>query len=121
MTNKDTLAVCPFCGGETPSVVIRDVEPQGDPWYGQKKEQFVECGNCGCCLFDRNFHEGFYDKNDAIAAWNTRAAPEWLPIESAPKDETWFLVINREGHMWTRSHWMPLPTPPQPETEKEKV
>lgn len=66
------LEPCPFCGG-TPRIVTRDVEPQGDPWYGRKDETFVLCG-CGACLFDGDFHEGFYDaETRAVAAWNTRA------------------------------------------------
>ena len=68
----DELLPCPFCGG-APAIVTRDVEPQGDPWYGAKKETFVLC-DCGCCLFDGDFHEGFYDaETRAVEAWNRRA------------------------------------------------
>jgi len=75
------LLPCPFCGGEA-EVIKRDVEPQGDPWYGGKDEQFPACKKCGCCLFDEYFHEGFYEEDykkplRAIAAWNTR--PEGKP------------------------------------------
>lgn len=65
------LADCPFCGGEA-SIVTRDVEPQGDPWYGQRRETFPLCG-CGAALFDGYFHEGFASKEDAVVAWNKRA------------------------------------------------
>lgn len=72
---SEKLEKCPFCGGD-PEVVTRDVEPQGDPWYGDKTETFVLC-SCGACLFDGEFHDGFgpHDgaKADAIAAWNRRA------------------------------------------------
>lgn len=65
------LLPCPFCGAQ-PRLVKRDVEPQGDPWYGKRVEEFIEC-ECGCCLFDGGFHEGFYDAEDrAVRAWNTR-------------------------------------------------
>ena len=64
------LLPCPFCGN-IPNVVNIDVEPQGDPWYGSKRETFVLCG-CGVCLFDNFFHEGFYDPEDAVIAWNNR-------------------------------------------------
>lgn len=69
------LLPCPFCGGKA-EIVVRDVEPQGDPWYGGKEERFVLC-ECGCCLFDKYFHDGFWeeDKNNPVnttAAWNTR-------------------------------------------------
>jgi hypothetical protein len=72
------LKPCPFCGG-TPSIVTRDVELQGDPWYGKKNETFVLC-ECGCCLFDGGFHEGFWDaETRAVAAWNSRAAAKESP------------------------------------------
>lgn len=73
---NEELKPCPFCGG-APEVVRRDVEPQGDPWYGDKEETFVLCG-CGACLFDGSFHEGFGTgetaRIDAVEAWNRRAA-----------------------------------------------
>lgn len=64
------LAPCPFCGG-APNIERRDVEPQNDPWYGTKMETFVLC-DCGTCLFDGRFHEGFCDADAAAAAWNRR-------------------------------------------------
>jgi Lar family restriction alleviation protein len=67
------LLPCPFCGGEA-VVERRDVEPQGDPWYGRKMEIIVICGTCAATLFDQCFHEGFTDNAAAIAAWNSRAA-----------------------------------------------
>jgi hypothetical protein len=69
---QQELKPCPFCAG-APAIVTRDVEPQGDPWYGRRMETFVLCG-CGACLFDGGFHEGFYDaETRAVAAWNKRA------------------------------------------------
>lgn len=67
----EELKPCPFCGGKA-KVVNRDVEPQGDTWYGKKIELFIECTDCGACLFDECFHEGFYNEEQAITAWNTR-------------------------------------------------
>lgn len=65
------LLPCPFCGKQ-PELVRRDVEPQGDPWYGKNMQEFILC-ECGVCLFDGSFHEGFYDaKTRAVEAWNTR-------------------------------------------------
>ena len=69
---NNTLLPCPFCGGEA-KITARDVEPQGDPWYGKNIQTFVICTNCGACLFDDYFHEGFADNHEAIAAWNRRA------------------------------------------------
>lgn len=67
------------------------------------------------------------------------AQPEWLPIESAPKDGTTIMVWRKnhggiwwgsfDGHKWLVvygnnkvhakdiTHWMPLPTPPKQEGE----
>ncbi|MAT70392.1 MAG: hypothetical protein CMJ58_12805 [Planctomycetaceae bacterium] len=65
------LAPCPFCGS-TPKLVTRNVEPQNDPWYGGRVETFILC-ECGCCLFDGDFHEGFWDAEiRAPIAWNKR-------------------------------------------------
>lgn len=68
------LNPCAFCGA-TPIIERRDVEPQGDPWYGDKVVRFVLC-ECGVSLFDRYFHEGFDSNEEAIAAWNRRATDE---------------------------------------------
>lgn len=71
LTAELDLLPCPFCGGQ-PRLETRDVEPQGDPWYGGKIETFVLC-ECGACLFDGYFHEGFYDaETRAVEAWNKR-------------------------------------------------
>lgn len=79
------LLPCPFCGS-IPTIVTKDVEPQGDSYFGSRLETFVQC-ECGCCLFDGTFHEGFcqsyitIDDNyyqtltkeeTAAAAWNRR-------------------------------------------------
>jgi hypothetical protein len=73
MNEQQALEPCPFCGGKA-EITTRNVEPQGDPWYGRKDETFVLC-ECGACLFDGSFHEGFYDaETRAVAAWNKRPA-----------------------------------------------
>jgi len=72
--NPTTLKPCPFCGSLEVGVVTRDVEPQGDPWYGKKLEMFVECHDCSAALFNQYWHDGFSTEMDAIAAWNRRAA-----------------------------------------------
>lgn len=73
---NNTLKPCPFCGGDNVHIVKREVEPQGDPWYGVKEELFPMCDDCGCCLFDGYFHEGFVNREAAISKWNTRAPTE---------------------------------------------
>lgn len=74
------LMPCPFCGA-IPELTTRDVEPQNDPWYGCKAETFILC-DCGACLFDNQFHEGFGEheagKIEAINRWNRRTRPEDL-------------------------------------------
>lgn len=67
---NESLKPCPFCGA-IPEIVEKDVEPQGDPRYGEKVERFVEC-QCGVCLFDEVFHEGFVSDEEAIKIWNRR-------------------------------------------------
>ncbi|CAG9205411.1 hypothetical protein BGLA2_1720044 [Burkholderia gladioli] len=85
---SDKLSDCPFCGG-TPSLDVRDVEPQGDPWYGENEQMFVLCG-CGACLFDGAFHEGFgNNRESAIAAWNRRASPAPAIPAEKPRPTAW--------------------------------
>ena len=81
---SNTLLPCPFCGGEA-KITARDVEPQGDPWYGKNIQTFVICTNCGACLFDDYFHEGFADEHEATTAWNRRAQPENKPLTNAQR------------------------------------
>lgn len=81
------LKPCPFCGGEA-QIVTRDVEPQGDPWYGGKSETFPECTNCGAVKFNDFWHDGFWEEDktkpvNAIKAWNTRADPEAKQVIAA--------------------------------------
>lgn len=66
----EMLNACPFCGG-MPRVVTRDVEPQGDSWYSGRVAMFVLC-ECGACLFDEDFHEGFSSLEVAVRSWNGR-------------------------------------------------
>lgn len=100
--DRETLRPCPFCGS-APKVVTRDTEPQYgyDATSGRPHETFVQC-DCGCCLFDGDFGEGFYEQyhyesvvgsvgalskivdytpgQAAIAAWNRRVeAPDAPP------------------------------------------
>ena len=70
---NETLKTCPFCGSNHCGITKRDVEPQNDSFYGKKIELFVICFNCGCCLFDEYFHDGFPTEEEAIKAWNKRA------------------------------------------------
>jgi Lar family restriction alleviation protein len=75
MTERERLDLkpCPFCGGSKILIHRRDVEPQQDPWYGQKNELIVECDDCAATLFNKYFHDGFYNESDAVSAWNKRA------------------------------------------------
>lgn len=68
--NKTKLKPC-FCG-RVPKIETRDVEPQEDRFFSGKVIMFVLC-ECGQCLFDGAFHEGFVDESEAITAWNYRA------------------------------------------------
>lgn len=72
------LLNCPFCGE-----AVYD-------WTGDLGYR-IGCGNC--------HYESWYNVDNRAGmytAWNTRATPQqdgWKPIESAPKDGTWILVI----------------------------
>lgn len=76
----DELKPCPFCRGE---VIHEDDAPQ----------HYFTCQQCNATTNIYSHNSGF-----ATAAWNTRPEPEWMPIESAPKDGTRFIA----GHRVTR-------------------
>lgn len=78
------LLPCPFCGC-TADIVEKDVEPQEDPWYGGKDISFVQCRSCGCALFDKYFHDGFVNNEEAAKAWNTRASTQPTPLRNSRK------------------------------------
>lgn len=117
------LKRCPFakCGGE-----------------GQLFEGvhclWVRCTKCGTFLADFSMRT----REDAITAWNDRTPEPWLPIETAPKDETrvdlWCggmfrfanCVWSEEDNCWeddwghllkattvAPTHWMPIPPAPK--------
>lgn len=91
MTAPETLLLCPFCG-KTPRIVTRDVEPQGDSWYGRKDETFVLC-ECGACLFDGAFHEGFWDADTrAPEAWNRR-----IERLGAGVEPVLWMIVGKDG------------------------
>ena len=113
----DDLLPCPFCG-EMP-----EVENTND-YVIISCSCKLEPGTCG-------------DINTAIAAWNTRAAPCWIPVsERLPEVDVPVLVIgencynqkvvvvrhltdfgwydeNDDYLMAFVTHWMPLPEPPK--------
>ncbi len=67
------LKACPFCGAK----------PETGPW--QKHGLTVQCSSS---LTDCPVCPGYshYEPKGAVAAWNIRA-PQWQPIESAPKGQ----------------------------------
>lgn len=118
------LKPCPFCGGKV-----------------QQESYIVEaCVFCTSCdARVRVYHEPKEDTGTAKSAevWNNRA-PQWLPIESAPRDGSTILVYGKAYRTpgkpsqpyparWSRgwwmegasvvieyvTHWQPLPAPPE--------
>ena len=95
--------------------------------------QFVLWKDYAALLKERNeFHKEMRGLQDAL--WESDAATQWQPIETAPKDGTWVLckveediyqyesiiVLRYVIGSWGRpgisgyraTHWMPLPKPP---------
>ncbi|PJL51460.1 hypothetical protein B9Y74_05545 [Stenotrophomonas maltophilia] len=117
------LKTCPFCGAK----------PETGPW--QKHGLTVQCSSSltDCPIGPAYSH---YEPVGAAAAWNTRA-PQWQPIESAPKTTRSILVWcperqNQYMVYWDRlgagewrnfggctvltevpTHWQPLPAAPE--------
>jgi hypothetical protein len=105
---SETLAPCPFCGGE--AKIVRRTGAFG-----------VRCTEYGEIEHFVQSYGG--TEADAVAAWNRRAPdPElsrlslrvgeleegWQPIESAPKDETYVLTYQPDKSSWPLQiqHWL---------------
>jgi hypothetical protein len=76
------LEACPFCGPG---------ESKVDLWHDDVARRWrVGCGRCGASTGTSP-----RDKTQApaITAWNTRASG-WQPIETAPRDGTFFVAVN---------------------------
>lgn len=123
------LLPCPFCGGGA-NVYENEVD------FVTKWS--VGCGDCNC-----NMDVCEDTPADAAVEWNTRPAAKsaWMPIETAPKDNTRILICREDRFprntyvaRWFKgfwsvgpltdewraypTHWMPLPAGPSlPSTE----
>lgn len=123
------LKACPFCGADGEWLAIEHLEGTiRHPAY------CVRCDRCGA--------SSRYTDLDCREVWNERA-PQWQPIESAPKDGAavlatsahmtgpngepvaWAAVFDHERERWVATwdgeplndatHWQPLPAPPEVE------
>ena len=132
--NEIELKACPFCGSQAVIYFWQDE----DLWSHNIVEwQKVRCTGCDC--EGQSSCEGCEESETAVAFWNTRA-PQWQPIESAPKDTVteilawdgydmrvthwcfpykghpgaWYESKDRyETLFWEPTHWAPLPAPPK--------
>lgn len=90
------LKNCPFCGASGDEVAMHK-EVDSCEW-------FVRCYVCHVetCREETDV--------DAITTWNRRApveqAPEWLPIEAAPKDKRILVWTGQERYA---AHWAQNP------------
>lgn len=122
---RDELKPCPFCGMQ--------------PRISDLPESAIHVAcKCGVSMFGgKNHHSSHKEASDR---WNSRA-PQWQPIETAPKDGRPVLVTashitgpNGEPVVWAAvfvqklgrwvstwdgeplndaTHWQPLPAPPE--------
>jgi len=90
----EKLLPCPFCGGEA------DIEEiSGNPFTNESYTWAVGCKDCNIGWYKET-------KEDAIAAWNRRAEPRWIPVtERLPDcDDKWgiskiVLCLDDEGRV----------------------
>lgn len=124
-TSTTALLPCPFCGGSAEFVPYKS------------DGLTLKCTALGCV--QRNQRTLRYGIDSLRASmtkhWNTRA-PQWLPIESAPRDGSEMHLCSERGQAvgyWDEdedsfvtdyrgkgnfdfvaaTHWQPLPAPPE--------
>lgn len=123
--------------------ILREAVPVA--WLYEREGQIFTSHNPGSIMFmesDGWTETPLYPASAILDAVREAMAQEWLPIESAPKDGTWFLAFEPDGQcdahyacqyygeggegepLWSSScgqyvtvppepsHWMPLPAPP---------
>lgn len=118
------LKPCPFCGAEV------EVKDDCDVYWIE-----CDCLSTSCCGCSRAGMSG-ETKQQAIAAWNTRApVNEWVDIkQQKPSIGEKVLAYSRYGfsvieytgshrlrgeHACWVTHWMVLPAPPHETTDNE--
>ena len=79
----EQLKPCPFCGGEAEFI-------GGLPKSGCDR---VECTKCWAEVYGD-------DRDEAIAAWNTRAAPKVKPLVWAGEENDCYLICDFGNHWY---------------------
>lgn len=128
---SDGLKPCPFCGVGV-GALSRYHPRDPNEWY-------VSCAAKDCVMQPET--PTYRTEAEALAAWNRRAsdaeierlraAIDWRPIESAPKDGTAVLLYRSNARRTVKvdrwlagwwyetkiehapTHWLPLPEPPK--------
>lgn len=91
--NNQELKPCPFCGG-TEIFIKPDEVGSGGQWVAPI---YVGCDACKC-------DQVADDQDEAVAAWNRRAAPITQPV-------AWRYLMELSGGVYCTTRWLEMEEP----------